>query len=95
MDFEWDAAKAQSNLAKHGIAFEDAAFVWLDPLLQLKFDRFVDGEERWWAIGQIRPGGLLVVVHLYPDPDDEGLVRIISARRATRHEKRQHEDGSI
>jgi uncharacterized DUF497 family protein len=94
MNFEWDPAKARSNLAKHGVAFDDAAFVWLDPLLQLRFDQVVDHEERWWAVGQIA-GGLLVVVHLYPDPDNENLVRIISARRATKHEKRQHENGSI
>ena len=95
MNFEWDAAKAQSNLSKHGVAFEDAAFVWLDPFLRVEFDRHVDGEERWWAIGQPPPGGLLIVVHLYPDPDNPELVRIISARRATRHERRKYEDGPV
>jgi hypothetical protein len=59
MDFEWDAAKARSNLAKHGIAFEDAAFVWLDPLLQLRFDRFVDLEERWWRLDTPRQAACL------------------------------------
>ena len=95
MEFEWDAEKARSNLAKHGIAFEDAAFVWLDPFLHLELDRVIDGEQRWWAVGMPPAGGVLVVVHLYPDPDDEGLVRIISARRATRHEQRHYENGSV
>ncbi|HUH76503.1 MAG TPA: BrnT family toxin, partial [Devosia sp.] len=51
MRFSWDANKAASNLRKHGVAFEDAARVFLDPLSIREQDRIVDGEERWPTIG--------------------------------------------
>jgi len=54
-------------------------------------DRFEEGEQRWHAIGMVGPVAILVVVHSYPDPDDETLVRIIGARRATSHERRRYE----
>ncbi|RYF95126.1 MAG: BrnT family toxin [Caulobacteraceae bacterium] len=95
MEFEWDAEKARINRLKHRVSFERATGVWSDPLHLIIPDRVVDGEERWWAIGLVEPGGVLVVVHLYPDPDDDNLVRVISARKAERHERKQYEDGSI
>jgi hypothetical protein len=89
--FEWDAAKARSNFAKHGVSFELAERVWDDPLYEITFDRIVDGEERWLAIGVVRTTTVLVVIHTYPDFEDDQCVRIISARRATSHERRHHE----
>jgi uncharacterized DUF497 family protein len=80
LKFEWDPAKAQSNLAKHGVSFELAARVWDDPLHVVLFDRFEDGEHRWHAVGLVGEVVLLVVVHTYPDADDEERVRIIGAR---------------
>lgn len=90
--FEWDEDKARSNLRKHGVAFEDAALVWADPLHLVRFDRFEDGEERWHALGLAAGIVLVIVVHTYPGDD---RVRIVSARRATRAERRAYEDGDI
>lgn len=92
--FEWDDAKARRNLAKHGVAFEDAELVWRDPRHLLRFDRFELTEERWHALGVVAGVALLLVVHTYPD-DGEDRVRIISARRATRHERRAYDDGDV
>jgi uncharacterized protein len=91
MIFEWDEAKARSNRAKHGVSFEDAELVWNDPLYAIFFDRLVGSEERWHALGMVGPAVLLLVVHVYPAGDDEQVVRIISARRATTHERRRYE----
>jgi uncharacterized DUF497 family protein/uncharacterized protein (DUF4415 family) len=64
MHFEWNAEKARRNLAKHGVSFEDAMLVWDDPHAEIVRDRSASNEERYWAIGQVR-SGVLVVVHLY------------------------------
>ena len=88
--FEWDPTKAKVNLNKHGVAFEDAALVWDDPLHLVRFDRFEAGEERWHALGRADGIVLILVVHTYPEDDD--LIRIISARKATRAERRIYED---
>ena len=95
MIFQWDDEKAKTNLSKHGVTFLEATRVWNDPLHDFVFDRVVEGEERWWAIGRVEPAGLLVVVHVHPDPDDDSLVRLISARRAMRHEQKRFEDGDL
>ena len=94
MHFEWDTAKARRNLAKHGVSFEDATLVWDDPHFEIVEDRSGNDEERYWAIGQVR-AGVFVVVHLYPDPFDQERVRIISARKAERHERKRYEDGHL
>ena len=89
--FEWDPEKDRRNLAKHGVAFEDAALVWGDPHMLVAFDRVDGGEERWHALGMAGGVVLLLVVHAYPDSEDEDLIRIIGARRATRTERRRYE----
>jgi uncharacterized DUF497 family protein len=91
MKFVWDPVKARTNLAKHGISFEIAQEVWDDPLSVVSSDFMEDGEERWHAIGMVRPMLLLLVVHTYPDPDNDGLVRIISARKAIPYERKRYE----
>jgi uncharacterized DUF497 family protein len=91
MRFEWDHAKARRNLAKHDVAFELAQAVFDDPLHVIVPDRIEDGEQRWHAIGTVASVTLLVVVHLYPDASDEQRVRIIGARKATKHERRRYE----
>jgi uncharacterized protein len=83
--FEWDEPKNKSNQTKHGISFETAKLVFDDPNFLLFPDRVVEGEERWHAIGSIRGLFLVTVVHTYRDGDAE-VVRIISARSATRQE---------
>lgn len=87
--FEWDPVKAQANRAKHGVTFEEAATVFSDPLVLLQVD-LEHGEARQVAIGQSRfSARVLFVVHIEVE---DGVIRIISARKATKHEKRSYED---
>ena len=92
MQFEWDERKAKANIAKHGVSFTLAREVWDDPLHLIFPERSVDGEERWQAFGLVDGVVLLVVVHTYRDRDGDEVVRIIGARRATRHERRNYEN---
>jgi uncharacterized DUF497 family protein len=94
MKFEWDPKKASANRLKHGIDFETAQLVWDDPFYVLLPDRIENGEERWHAIGMVRNVVLLVVVHTFPDPRNEDLVRIIGARKVSRYERKQYEEGA-
>jgi uncharacterized DUF497 family protein len=90
MDFEWDPEKAASNLAKHGVAFHEAATVFDDPMAVTYFDPdHSDDEERFLTFGHSNQGKLLVVSHT----DRNDHTRIISARRATRKERKQYEEG--
>jgi uncharacterized DUF497 family protein len=86
--FEWDPDKARSNLAKHGVAFDDAELVWADPLNIVYPDRIIDGEQRWHAVGIVGLVTVLLVVHIYIDETDAERVRIISARKATPWERK-------
>jgi len=92
MEFEWDQQKNQANYTKHKINFELAREVFADPLARFRFDRVVDGEERWLAVGKVLELHVLVVVHTYRDHTDQEVIRIISARRATSHERRLYEE---
>jgi uncharacterized DUF497 family protein len=95
IEFDWDPAKAVSNAAKHdGVTFEEAMTVFLDPLARTIMDPdHSAGEERWVTLGEASAGNLLVVVHTWREIDpDRAAVRIISARRPTRHEARQYRD---
>jgi hypothetical protein len=90
MRFEWDPKKAADNLRKHRVAFEEASTVFGDPLA-ITFpdpDHSV-GERRSLTFGVSIEGRLLVVNHA----DRRGTVRIISARRAVRSERRIYEEG--
>lgn len=89
MRFEWDENKNEANRAKHGVSFETAALVFEDSNRLLFIERIEDREERWHAIGCVRGSFLfLTVVHTYTEEQAEPVVRIISARRATRHERK-------
>jgi uncharacterized protein len=88
MAFEWDAAKAESNLRKHGVDFADAVGVFDDPFALSRPDEAVD-EERFVSIGADFLGRILVVVYALRGND----VRIISARTATRSERLTYEAG--
>lgn len=92
MVFEWDESKNRSNHRKHGVLFETAMLVFDDPNLCSVQDREVDGEERWQAMGRVEGLLLLLVAHTIRDEDDEEVVRIISAREMTAHERRRYED---
>jgi uncharacterized protein len=86
--FEWDEAKAQANLAKHGVRFLEARAVFGDPFSMTREDQeHSHSEERLVTIGMSSRFRLLVVVHIERD----GLIRIISARKANRREHRQYE----
>jgi uncharacterized protein len=89
--FEWDDAKNLSNLRKHGISFEDATAVFDDPFSFAFSVSYDDGEERWSTIGVGLGLLVMLVVHTYRDTQDTEVVRIISARRATRPERRRYE----
>jgi len=77
-----------ANKIKHGIEFESAQLVFDDPFCITFVERVTGGEERWHAIGSIEKVILLVVVHTYREENSEEVIRIISARRATRKEKK-------
>ena len=86
--FEWDENKARQNIEKHSTSFEEAATVLSDPLsLTIDDPLHSRDEQRFVTVGESVKGELLVVVHT----DREGAVRIISARKATRQEKRDYE----
>lgn len=89
--FEWDDAKNHSNLAKHSIAFETAILVFEDPELLSEVERVIDGEERWQSIGMAGDVLLLLVAHTYVEDNEEEVIRVISARKATRRERAQYE----
>jgi uncharacterized DUF497 family protein len=87
-DFEWDEDKARANLAKHRVSFDDAVRAFLDPLaMDLPDDTHRD---RWILLGLTLPERLLYVV--YTEKTASGRVRIISARKASRHEKKKYEE---
>ena len=91
--FEWDEQKAQTNLIKHGISFEIALHVFDDPLSLSKQDRDVEGELRWQTIGMVDGCLVLLVAHTVVALGDEGeVIRIISARRADRMERKRYEN---
>lgn len=92
MDFEWDEAKAASNESKHGVSFVEAMTVFADSLSLTGYDpaHSVD-EDRFLTMGTSAAGRLLVISHV----DRGDAVRIISARPATRRERKDYEDGGF
>jgi uncharacterized DUF497 family protein len=90
--FEWDASKAKSNKQKHGVSFETAMLVFSDPYALTDRDRIEGREYRWQTIGLIHGVTLLLVAHVDHEDDGEEVVRIISARRADRTERRRYEE---
>ena len=93
-DFEWDVQKANANLKKHGVTFEQAASVFLDALSLTVFDEaHSEYQERWFTMGYTVGGVLLVVAHTYQATSSTNTrIRIISARLATKQEQRVYED---
>jgi uncharacterized DUF497 family protein len=86
--FEWDPAKAATNLKKHGVSFEEASTVFDDPLsITIDDDEHSDEEQRFVTMGQSDAGRLVVVCHC----DRKQRIRIINARPAERYEQRQYE----
>lgn len=93
MRWEWNDTKNRSNALKHGLDFETAQCVFDDPLAMSRPDPYPN-EERWQTIGAIDQV-IVIAVHTWPvyDPArDEEIGRIISARKATKHERRAYEE---
>jgi uncharacterized DUF497 family protein len=89
VQFDWDSKKASQNLRKHGISFDEAVTVFYDPLsATFEDDNHSISEYRYITIGLSSGGRLLVVAHA----DFEDGLRIISARLASAHERRKHEE---
>ena len=89
LTFEWDANKAKSNLAKHGVSFEEAATVFGDPLSTTIPDpAHSQTEARFIILGRSYLGRLLVVIHTERGDN----IRVISARRASRRERKDYEE---
>jgi uncharacterized protein len=90
--FRWDAKKARSNVLKHGVTFEEAATVFPDTLSVTVDDPSHSTEEsRFVTIGRSKRGRTLVVVH----SELGDAIRIISARLATRRERRDYEEDTL
>ena len=81
MKFEWDERKNALNVVNHGLDFSLSLFVAADPLGILVYDRYENGEHRYHAVGVVN-GKCLILVHTYPDPDDDSLLRVIGLREA-------------
>jgi len=87
--FEWDPRKAAANLRKHGVSFEDAQTVFTDERARLIDDPDHSADEdRFLLLGLSSSLRVLVVAHCYREA--EGVIRIISARKATREEQRSY-----
>jgi len=87
MDYEWDPGKAATNLQKHGVGLADAVSVFSDEFALTAADDFAE-EERFVTLGTDAFGRLLVVIYTWRA---EQIIRIISARKATRPERTQYE----
>ena len=92
LSFEWDENKNEINKKKHGISFETAREVFYDDnaILFDDPDHSV-GEERFLIIGMTRSLKVCIVSHCYRDQDN--VIRLISAREATKHERKTYEEG--
>ena len=91
MDYQWDAAKARSNLRKHGIDFADAVGVFEDEWGFTCKEEEIEGEFRFATLGMDFLGRIVVVVSTYRSDD----IRLISARPATPRERKHYEQGRI
>jgi uncharacterized DUF497 family protein len=90
--FEWDDRKAWANREKHGIGFEEAITAFDDPFALVAVDtrHSTPDEERTWLIGA---ADLAILVIVYTTRDAGDVLRIISARRASRRERKRYEEG--
>ncbi len=87
MDVIWDPAKARANLKKHGVSFSDAALALYDPKALTVEDETAIGERRWISVGLDATGRVVVIV--YAQRNDK--IRLVSARSATKMERRRYE----
>ncbi|HVB88134.1 MAG TPA: BrnT family toxin [Candidatus Dormibacteraeota bacterium] len=89
MNFEWDPRKAAQNLRKHGVSFQEAATIFGDPLSVTYQDPdHSTAEQRFITVGMSSVGRILLLAHA----DRGESIRIISARKATRRERKHYEE---
>ncbi len=91
MRFTWDPGKNRTNQRIHGVSFESVVPLFFDESSLQKDDREVEGEHRRWLVGWSHSLAVLVVVYVEQEQDGEEIVRIISARKATRSERLEFE----
>jgi uncharacterized DUF497 family protein len=89
MEFEWNRGKRLANLEKHGIDFLDARMIWAGQVLDPAAQRNVEGEARLTALGTIGEDEIIIAV-VYTARN--GILRLISARRARRNERETYQD---
>ena len=91
--FDWDQSKAKSNLKKHGIAIEEAQSVFYDEFaIQFYDEESSQVEDRFILLGNSNESNILIVCHC--EREDDEVIRIISARKATRNERKFYEGES-
>ena len=96
MKFEWDVEKEKINIQLHGVTFEQASYVFADPFALNKYDDdHSNDEDRWIMLGQSLNEIILIVVHTFRDNDGIEIVRIISARKATKREQQAYQKRHI
>ena len=94
INFEWDSTKAEINIKKHGISFEEAATVFYDEYAIQFFDeKHADIEERFLMLGMSNHLNVLIVCHC--ERDDGNTIRIISSRKATKNEAKHYNRGLL
>ena len=91
MEFEWDEAKNRTNIRKHGIGFETAKLIFEGTVATSPDRRRDYGEDRRISIGRVEPGALIVVTHT----ERRGRIRLISARPASRKERRVYNERTL
>lgn len=90
LHFEWDPAKAKANLDKHGVSFEEAMSVFYDEAaIEFYDDEHSEWEDRFLLLGLSSDVKLLLVCHCYRS--EEGVIRLISARKATENEAKHYQ----
>ena len=90
--FEWDTAKAVTNIKKHGVSFEEAKSVFFDDFAVQFFDQEnSDTEDRFLMLGMSNETNLLLICHC--ERDDGNTIRVISARKATKNESKNYQRG--
>ncbi len=91
ISFTWDPNKNSTNILKHGISFEEAKSVFRDEYARLMHDPdHSEDEERFLILGFSKKNNILVVCHCYRENDE--VVRIITARKATKNEKKEYQE---
>ena len=91
MKFEWDPNKEAINIKKHGVSFEQAAYVFADQFsLSMFDDEHSNQEDRWVILGKSNNEMVLLIIHTFRNSDNEETVRIISARKATKNEEKTY-----